>query len=157
MKITHVFILCLGLAACTKTPQQTAEANIEAYMKKSLDDPASYSPISFGPLDSVQTTFEDIEGYSMIKSEVEYGFEETDFLVEGSYEEYKAKKAAGYFEHKKDSLINVLKKMEAGFKPTFKRFDCVHDFRAKNKMGAIVKEQVLVRLAPDLTIISVRK
>ncbi len=155
MKHSFLLLSALILAACTQTPQQQAEENIKAYVSKSLNDPSSYEPLSFTPLDSSFTSLDDVEAYGIAKSDLENP--ERELLFISDPEERKAKETPSYMEHKKDSLTKVIQGMEATFKPSFKYLLCIHTFRAKNAFGAIITDEYLVRLRKDLTVISARK
>lgn len=47
--------VCAFSTGCKQTPQDKAEAIIEAYLQENLNDPASYESVSMGKLERVST------------------------------------------------------------------------------------------------------
>lgn len=50
LKVAAMIAMSFALGACTKTPEQRAQAMIEDYMQENLNDPASFELVEYGNL-----------------------------------------------------------------------------------------------------------
>lgn len=147
--------------ACSSSPTTKAvpavdptHAAVTAYLKKTLDDPASYQPARWGkekPYTKRDVAIEQsgdlilearhqgelgqvaADGY-MRTSEIYGETNPTRALGELA----KAKRANARYAHRADSVMALSKKLRTSTDTTRLGMGCVHAYRAKNKMGALV-------------------
>lgn len=100
-----------------------------------LDDTSSYQPIGFTPIIKSYTTVLDDSVYSK------------DFY-RSLTEKIEHPDSINYWNNK-------LKEDSARFKPKWTGYSISHEFRAKNKFGALVKENLWFRLDSSLNVVSV--
>lgn len=52
-KLFYLFAFALLLFACSKTPQEQAQANVKAFLKENLLNPGDYKPIAFDTIQNI--------------------------------------------------------------------------------------------------------
>ncbi|WP_321437128.1 hypothetical protein [uncultured Bacteroides sp.] len=160
MKTNLLVIVGLLLLCSPSNAQQTktvkAKTLIRSYLKKTLNDPSSYAPVSFSKLDSAVTKFDDSEIYIsdmkyLKEAEDEVGIGEIKMTADipliikkfkddpiPNNEEARSKRedviiALDNYRIRKQMLLNDYKE----FKPIFEGWKMHHIFRAKNQYGAL--------------------
>lgn len=140
-------LLLTGLAACSTFADNPTHSAIEAYLEKTLDDPASYEAVRWGK--SKPFSQHQADSLAAIALEVRYQAQQDlaqqslDSLestnVDPDSEEWVAIKARMMrAATRADSVGMVVKKLTASQDTARVGFAVVHAFRAKNKMGALV-------------------
>jgi hypothetical protein len=162
MKKLFFYSLIITLSSCnflTETNQQKAEKAIKQYLKENLHDPKSYEPESFSELDSSFSSFEDSEVGSKLKqvdedlsnrlNDLNGKIDNAKNLAELTEVEEEGKKII----EKRDSLFELKLKKTEEYKGEFMGYRISHTYRAKNAMGALVKESNYFKLDKDFKII----
>jgi hypothetical protein len=135
-RILFLFFAVFALMACSqKTPQQKAEAAVKQYLQKNMDDPSSYEPVEFGKLDSAYSTLEDDSAYIAMNAEIAGIYPETIADI-----------------NKKTALQNNLTKYISSYKNKWTGYTITHKARAKNKLGALVMENLKFTLDKNFNV-----
>lgn len=133
----------LGLAACSAAPEEKAAAPadslhtaVEAYLKKTADDPASYQPAGWGRPNPWQQRDVDAlaarDAAEKAKISYEYTVKAARYTTPGGRKLFADNAAATKrFQLLEDSLLRSKDTTNLGVVVT-------HTYRAKNKMGALV-------------------
>ncbi len=127
MKKFPLICIAVVFVACG-SPEKTAQKLVKDYLKENLKDPASYSPVEFGRLDSLYTTFDSQvfeDRFQRAKGEYDVAMFEDDF------------KALGVALEKMKQTQSEWEKAEKGFQPQFCGWKMSHKYRAKNGFGAL--------------------
>lgn len=163
--------LLLALAACSSPAKETVaeapkvdptQAAVTGYLKKTLDDPASYQPAHWSkPMPWQQKDVDRLEAREASKKadiSIYYMRKETDRSVRmirmgASKTQMKPfdahfnelEKEVKQFQRLEDSLLNSTNRTQLGTRIT-------HAFRAKNKMGALVLDSAQFVVYKDGTV-----
>lgn len=142
--------ILLAAVGCNKTPtaQELAEKAVKDYLMTNLNDPKSYEPVSFTQLDTIYTRFEDepfaeefstaqfkVKFYSSLKTDSEYDRymrDHPEMHVDDSISFYHA-----YLDNNKEKYDQE----EKAFVPAIDVMWMTHEYRANNKMGALIKSR----------------
>ena len=111
-----ILLLFLGVNAQTPTVQKVHLA-IKSYLLKTLNDPGSYKPVSWGELAKSYNEFNETEAGIDVDSKIIF------------YADDPAKV---------DSLKNAREILVKKYKRTFKYYRISHDYRAKNTFNALL-------------------
>ena len=181
-KVILLFVLLpILIASCEQTKEAKAEKVIKKYLKETMDDYASYSPVSFSELTMVKTEWElpkELEpefkklveiaekinktGYS-INTTSDANYYLKDFIYpEEDYvrhiKEEKKKKETLSRRSKQKALWlefkhyqDIIYASKKSFQPEFIGWKMTHKFRAKNRMGGTELNKVEFRFDKDIT------
>lgn len=151
-----LLILCALLAgAChpatspAEVSASPAQAAVTAYLKKTLDDPASYQPVRWGAATAFQQREVDAaraeEETAELQQQLELARIETAGMARlieiGDVDKAafnREKRAADCYTHRADSVNQLVNKLTASTDTTRLGASIWHVFRAKNKLGALV-------------------
>lgn len=140
-----IYSLLFSCSPKEKTPLALMEDSIKAYLMKNLDDPSSY--------ESVQSEIMDTTLYSENLEHLEKLMQEFAGRMDPEYgKDAKARYLiqAGFYKNQLDSLLSSSNPNAVA------AYRVLHTFRAKNKFGALVKDQLKFEFRPDLSIHAVR-
>ena len=147
MRKVLIAIMAVAMSACTMSEQDKAEKLISNYLDKNANDPSSVEIIEVGviQIDSVKDV-EEVGAYLQVQKELieEYNLA-TDYYNLGLGSEAKKHDAEAAIKEK------VLKRMKDEFKPYSNGKYTKVEYRAKNAMGALVKQTAIVRFDDELT------
>lgn len=134
MKKILIPALALFAFACksTITPQQKAETLVKNYLDSALNDPKSYEPIAFKPVDSTFTSFKYSDEALVFNKKVDsLNNIIFDLITKSKDDSKQSKEVAALNDAKSDAATK--------YKGKFKGFSIVHEYRAKNGFNAIIK------------------
>lgn len=155
-----------GVAGCSSAPTKTEAAKsaedpthaaVVAYLKKTLDDPASYQPAYWGKtkpfqqrsldIDKAADLFEDYRHqHELGQAQSEHFIRMADMSTtpkQGLAELDKAKRVIKLYAYRADSIKKISDKFAASTDTTRLGSVVSHTFRAKNKMGALVLDSAV--------------
>lgn len=134
MKKLAFFAAAAIFAACTPTPEETAQQLITDYLQKNMNDPKTYEAIEFGKLDSTFTNFQETGEYQ----ELDALYERYIALakLKQSEKEFKAAMAAL---DTAEIYANSIKEKEQSYKPTHSGWKMTHSYRGANGLGVVIK------------------
>jgi len=141
-----VFTLISLIVSCDQSPKRKAETSIKKYLTEHMHDPRSYEPVSFEKIDSNFSSFSDTERYKQLDQLYKASRFNTNSAV--PLEKRMAEM---------DSLRNLIEKERSAFKGKFEGFTIVHNFRAKNKMGALILTSQEFKLDPQFKITKMKE
>ena len=129
------------------------QEKVTTYIKKTLDDPASYQSVRWSKqepfqqkeVDAATARDESVEferqiALAKIQTESMARLNEIDGTDEATFN--KPKKAVAMYVHRADSVKKIIDMLEASTDTTRLGERIQHTFRAKNKMGALVLDSV---------------
>lgn len=140
-----------AIVGCNKTPtaQELAEEAVKEYLMTNLNDPKSYESVSFSPLDTIFTRFEDeaiAKDYSTAKFKVKFY---SDLKSDSEYDQYirnhpevHADDSIAHYQALVDANKDAYDQAEQSFVPAIDVMWMTHEYRANNKMGALIKSRV---------------
>lgn len=143
-------VLCLAVlaSACSSSPSDPTQAAVATYLKKTLDDPASYAPVRFGPVTpwrqrDADTTAasERVPAWATAVGAYEAQADSMNQLArlgadKDVFDVYVRKSKAAA--RTADSLSAIILALKASKSEAVLGESIRHSFRAKNKMGAVV-------------------
>lgn len=140
--ISNTFFSC---STKEKTPLAIMEDSIKAYLMKNLDDPSSYEPVQSEIMDTTLYS-ENLQHLEMLM--LKYA---------GSMDSEYGKEARAKYLREAEFYKNQLDSLNKSTDPNaVAAYRVLHSFRAKNKFGALVKDQLKFEFKPDLSIYKVR-
>lgn len=129
------------------------QEKVTAYLKKTLDDPASYQSVRWSKQKPFQqkevdvatardesAEFEQQIALAKIETESMARLNEIDGVDRATFN--KPKKAVAMYVHRAYSVKKIVDRLEASTDTTRLGESIQHTFRAKNKMGALVLDSV---------------
>ena len=142
MKKLLVFHVSLLATACSTAPTLTPpQSTVSAYLKKTLDDPASYQPVRWGKTESYLRTQAEREEFRQLMTTCKIQQDNVIVYIEGDAsksEIARLKTTADVIMNRMEPLGKMIDKEEAAKNSTRIGDVVSHTFRAKNKMGALV-------------------
>lgn len=167
--LTFVLLL-LSYAAFTQTATdvQKAKAACIGYLKRNLNNPASYKTASWGKLIKTYSAFEDSRIYKVLNDSLEY-YDKARNNVDRELRSIKSSAPLKYnndstylyyigFAKQLDSatgsIKNILIAKEKAFKPVLDGYILDHSFRARNKFNALVLQNYFFVLNKSLKVTS---
>ncbi len=166
MKKTLLLIfICLGLISCSKTPKQIIEGKVKSFIIESLDDPGSYQSVSFTDIDTIWTKFDESQegeklsteyhnaAFQLRQAELNMNSDDAKRIYPGAVFEDSIK----YYQKLSDSLKPIYDKKLSEFNSVPESFYIEHVFRAKNKLGGILKENIIIYFDENLNITGTNK
>ena len=140
----------ISLSSCSN--QQKAEGLAKDYLESRINDPDSYSAVSFGPLTPSYERYEDSGSpeYKKLKAALStadsmmmhHSFLADNLKPFGPEKEYKKEKNdENYWEKKKDSIIKIMDKNADNYHGKLTGFELKHTFRAKNAFNATILKE----------------
>lgn len=148
------YIVLVLLAACsTGPPLSPIQKKVSTYLRKTLDDPASYQSVRWGVSKPFQQRDLDIGKAADLVLEYRHQSELMQLRSEhfirmsdiyssnpkmGLAELDKAKKVMNLYSRRADSVMALSNKFAASIDTTRLGESISHAYRAKNKMGALV-------------------
>lgn len=151
-----------GPAAPSLSPTQE---KVTAYLKKTLDDPASYQSVRWSKQEPFQqkevdaatardesAEFEQQIALAKIQTESMARLNEIDGVDKATFN--RPKKAVAMYVHRADSVKKIVDRLEASTDTTRLGESIQHTFRAKNKMGALVLDSArfIVKKTGEITV-----
>ena len=147
---------------------------VKAYLKKTLDDPSSYQVASFDQVDSMFSFYSSTEEAKKLHElAYHYVFESTgeevffgeyynkvrDFEIKLLFarttkERQNLKDSIEIYRQKGNEIIKLYEENETKYKGEFLGWRVEHNYRAKNKAGALVLENNVFFLNKELTVVS---
>lgn len=147
---------------------QKAKTAVIAYLKRNLNNPASYSPASWGKLEKTYSSFYDTKVAEDFKKTLQiYHDGKIDLLV--SISKIKARIGKNYESDSTyidainlqnqatlayDSLYKAQQDAEKSYKPKFDGYSIEHSIRARNKFNALVLQNYIFILNKTFKVIS---
>lgn len=143
--------ILLAAVGCNKTPtaQELAEKAVKDYLMTNLDDPKSYESVSFTQLDTIYTRFEDeafADDFSTAKFKVKFY---SDLKTDREYDRYMRDHpevhiddSISFYQAYLDRNREEYDQAEKAFVPAIDVMWLAHEYRANNKMGALIKSRV---------------
>lgn len=178
MKYVVSVLLISVLYSCSNSPEKRAQQLIKNYLMKNLDDPSSYESEDFGKLDTVKIPYSETEkatNHFLLIGEImpEYilsqnylgsaqktieSYHSNPGILGREYEKKfndnlkLAESAFAIQKVKMDSLqrINENDSIEYSRQPNW-YLAMKHSYRAKNKMGAIIKNNTIFHFDHSIT------
>lgn len=146
------------LAACNQAPSLSPEqAQVEAFIKKQADDPASYQSVRWGKMKRWQQ--QDLDSMqALVYAEREQGARETVKENEKQNQTYrglgiKLDTFSLRMQRRDKAAIQIAQKkkeeLQASQDTTYRGTSLWHTFRLKNKFGALVLDSANFLLHPD--------
>lgn len=158
-------LLLLELTSCSKSPQQIIESKIKNFMNENLNDPKSYEAISFSKIDTIWTKFDESDNGKEISSKyfnAQFSLKQALLNINSDdakriYPNAVFEDSIKYYQNITDSLKPLYEKGLSDFKPTPESFYIQHSYRAKNKMGALIKDDITFYFDDNLNITGTNK
>lgn len=159
-KIIILFISAFLLLSCSSSPHKIMEKKVTKLVKDNIDDPKSYESVSFSKIDTIWTNFDD----SPQGKDIAEKYHDATFNLHNNelyLNDDEAKKiypnaifadSIVYYQHLSDSLKPIYDKQLSDFIEEPKLFYIKHIFRANNKFGALIKDDITVYFDKDLNI-----
>ncbi len=156
-----LFVCLLLASACTTAPTLTpTQAAVEAYLKKTLDDPAIYQPVRWGKVTAWRQANADTlaVGHEMAAWQIDAqharsyidscqdlsAFHDLDSATVGQL-----KRSGVGAATRADTRLVEIRRLQASRDTTRLGMSVRHTFRAKNKMGALVLDSARFIVAND--------
>lgn len=170
MKTIIYAMAFLCLLSCRQySPQDKAEKLVKHLLDSIMYDPGSYQPVKFSKLDTVFTKYTDtrearlvdltLDSLSILDSLTMIKLKESDIDIH-RYTDAEFNRLYNdqrkYSKEKMDILDKEVIK-EKHFKPKFNGWAFIHNYRGKNKFGALMPASTKFEFDKDVTkIVSVR-
>lgn len=148
---TSAAVLCLAVlvSACSPTPADPTRAAVTAYLRKTLDDPASYQPVRFGAVTPwLQRGADSLAaGAKALAMQADYAHAQSFidscnsgemFADEDTTRQGMSKRSGVAAGQRSDENLIQLKRLQSSADTTRLGSVFWHSFRAKNKLGALV-------------------
>jgi len=155
-----LFLLFLFSCSKTETRQRKAEMLVKKYMETALDDPSSYEPIGFDTLDSIFEIYELSPEHEKIEKrtrsldslKLELEVKSDLYLINHPRSNYSNLESRINQIDKDKKLLDQQDSIEKSkFKGAFKYMGLTHEYRAKNKFGAVIKTSTDFTFDKDVT------
>lgn len=166
MKTILLTISAMLLISCAPNPEKMIKKSIQNYLNENLNDPASYEPIEFGDIDTLEIVWEDSKVYRNYffmkdlnertiidaKNQIaEYGKDIPEIIEKKQKEIENAQK-------KIDSLTVVYNKEKENFQEGQYYLIVNHSYRSKNGFGSLMRHKYQFTINPnDYSIVDVNE
>lgn len=178
-------LLPVFIISCEQTKEAKAEKAIKKYLKETMDDYHSYSPVSFSELTMARTEWKlpnelkpELEklteitnkinnqfGHTMkITSDADYHIERINKYLGEKYNKFTTEEFKKKFEKEKKLWLefkhyqDIIYASKKSFQPEFIGWKMTHKFRAKNRMGGTELNELEFQFDKDITkVVKVRK
>lgn len=157
-----LLLACMAvLVSCAKSPQQIAEQKVKEFMSEALKDPSSYEPVSFSPIDTIFTHFEDTQiskDFSGAEYDIEYWMRRRDSKeFKENYPDASVEDSIAKYISLSKSLEQDYYEAKNSFKQEISQFYVEHIYRAKNGFGALDKDRIVIYFNKDFEIVGTNK
>jgi hypothetical protein len=137
------------LFSCSKSLDKQAQSNIAEYLKTNMDDPSSYESIEFGKLDTLHSSFSDTkEGIKLNMEEDKLKQQSDDLsnkldLPDLTMKDLKSIDSENEkITNRRKEINNILMDKVLTYKGEVNGYSMTHKFRGKNKLGAIILNEM---------------
>lgn len=161
-KIVLALSASIILFSCSKSLEKQAESNITEYLKTNMDDPSSYESVEFGKLDTLHTSFSETAEGIKLNTEDDKLKQQSDNLSNRldlpnlTMSDLKSIESENEKITKRRKEINsILMDKVLTYKGEVNGYSMSHKFRGKNKLGAIILNDVRFNFDKKMVITNV--